>query len=240
MIEVLVPFALVLALAGGIAAYVVRAERRLRAAFDALGARRGWQVEMAGKTAAGRKGRVVRPAAGGPEDWEFAQITTSSGSNAAGKAGGSATRTEWTDAGRRSPGGLWAFTPPIPPEAAAMAESFAGFLGGGTVQALLGRFLGPIAAELPGLRQIEAPGGRPRGFTLFASGPETAALDFDGIEAALADWTAARGAPPVFLAEPDRLRLRLDRAVKDAAEAEALIDLGRRLAPLFPLNHPDR
>lgn len=240
ILEILLPFAAVIAIAGTVAVVVVRSERRLRAAFAETAARRGWVVEMGGRTAAGRRGRIIRPGPNGPERWEFAQITTSRARKPGGGSGGSSTRSEWTDPGRRAPAGVYAFGPPITAEAGALAANLAGMLDGPMGRALLARLLGPIGAELPQLRYVAAPGRKARGFTLFTTANDPTALDLDAIDAALQGWRSAGRDAPILLAESERLRLLLSRAVADAAEAEALIDLGRALAALFPLNHPER
>lgn len=241
LLEVLIPFVGVLLIVAAIAVFVIRADRRRRAALRALAERRGWQIGFAERNTEGAIGTVLRPAAADPESWELSQVSRSR-RNSASRSGGTVTRSRWIDPGRRSPAGLWAFAPPLPAEAAAAGMGLLGALGGGMARAMLTRFLGDIGRELPDLQHVEAPGGKPRGFTLFTSAPDAEGVDLDLIDAAFRDWTARHPGgkpPPVLLAEPGRLSLRLETSLNQAADWEEMADFGRRIAPAFPLNHPD-
>lgn len=217
---------------GAVLLWLSRRERGRREARAAMAARRGWGIaEAAGEGGRGRRITLSGDACGG---WRCTalQLPPRSGGH------GGSEWTEWETAGRHSPAGLWVAGPPLAPGEGEGAAALLGALDGGLGRMLLRQMIGETAALATGLVHVPRPGGRDRPFTLLATAPATAAApDLDALSGHLAGWMQGRrdaGLHPVVIAEPGRLRLRLGRALTEAAQIERFADTAVAIAALFP------
>lgn len=221
------------AAAAAAVALVRRAGRRRRRGLEALAARRGWLIDTRAAGLGQAERLRVKPVS--QEGWTLSVVRHQTG----GPGAGPVEATDWEDSAHRSGGGVVVIGPAIPPAEAALAGELLAQLDSPMGRKFLERLLGR-GLDLPaGLAHVPRPGGRDRAFTLFASGPAVAGAlpDLDALEARIAEWQAARprGARPhpVLVAEAQRLRVRINRALADPAEIEAFIDLARSLAAAF-------
>lgn len=234
-LELTVALAGVAALAAGLPLAVLlrRSARRRRRRLDALATRRGWLLDTQ-PAGLGQAERLrVKPVA--HEGWSLAVVRHRTG----GKGSGQIETTEWDDSAHRSGGGTVVIGPALPREEAELAGELLAQLDSPMGRKLLERLLGRGLDLAAGLAHVPRPGGCDRPFTMFATAAAGAAAmpDLDAIAARIARWTAGHAGEanhPVLVAEPQRLRVRLNRALADAAEIEAFIDLARDLAAAFP------
>lgn len=225
-----------IALSGGLVVgasllWLGRRERARREARAAMAARRGWGI--AETAAEGGRGRRITLAGDELGGWRC------TASRLASRGGHSGSEwTEWQSSGRTGGSGLWVAGPPLAPGEAEMAAGLLGALDSGTGRMLLRRMIGEAAELAPGLVHVPRPGGRDRPFTLLVTAPGAAGgPDLDALADCIGRWRAdhpGAGLHPVVIAGPDGVRLRLDRALADAAALEAFADTALAIAALFP------
>jgi hypothetical protein len=217
---------------GAFLLWLSRRQRKRREARLAMAARRGWGIaETTGEGGRGSRITLTGDEGGG---WRCTAMHLPPRSG-----GHSGTEwTEWETAGRHSPAGLWVAGPPLAPGEGEGAAAMLGALDCGLGRMLLRQMIGDAAELATGLVHLPRPGGRERPFTLLATAPADAASpDLDALSELLAAWRAGRrdaALHPVVIAEPGRLRLRLGRALVEAAEIERYADTALAIAALFP------
>lgn len=205
---------------------VVLPARREARALDALSRRRGWSVRRNfGSGGTGTRIHVA-PVAGG--DWQ-AEVSRYQNGNVQIRV------TEYRAAAPRLTQGVVVIGPGLDDGEAALAERLLGGMEGASGQALLrGLTDGRLAPYLAGLRRV--PGVEVPRATVLGSGlaeePAEAARLASRFAPLLAAWQAATPgdeAFPILIVSPEGSRLRLRRDA-NAAQLEALIDMGRALA----------
>ncbi|WP_108661100.1 hypothetical protein [Acuticoccus kandeliae] len=203
----------------GLTFALLRQAKARRAAFDALGAARGWRITETQSTGGSARTIDVAPEA---DTWSC-RVTRfrSSDTNT------QVETTELRDPATALPAGAVLIGPPIPAEAAAFSAMLLTSLDSPLGQKLLAGILGDAAGLASGLVHVAKPGGAERAFTVLASGGAEAGVDFDRIEAAIAPSRDGKADPkrfPIVLLGEDGLRVRMRASAYDAETLATFID----------------
>jgi len=206
-------------LVGGAAALIIsahRTEKRLRAEYVALAERRGWAHEFQPSRGGQPSAVHFTDPASGASLVVTRKITRKSGS-------GSTTKGGSTVASLREPrlqGGLAVYTPPLDPKLAQAASSMLGVFDNSVARFFIGRMLGEeFGDHLGQLTEQPVPAGLP--LSILATVDPGPFIDAAPIARALA---ASGDEKAMVMVGTQGTRLRLGRAMNEAADIERLFD----------------
>ncbi|QDC09538.1 hypothetical protein FHY55_09900 [Oceanicola sp. D3] len=204
-----------IALVGALLWWAKKREALLRAHCAAA----GWHFST------GREGRKTVTRISSPrEGWVLQIVVQRSG----GSSSSNTTRyTEWQDPSLALPHGLSILPLDIDGSRAADVERFAGMLGGGLAQAMLGRLLGSMAEEVPDLKPVPLEGSPA---LLMATPGAEDALRPIALHPAIPASPLPRSARPAIIRGRDGLSIRLHGALKRPEQIDAVVELGQTLA----------